>query len=387
MMVLAIGIFLINLFTFLDLSIGNRKLLRLASVPLGNETLPKVSIIIAAKDEEISIEKCVESLFQLDYPDYELIVVNDRSTDKTGEILSALSQRYPQLVVETIHELPKGWLGKNHALVHGARRAKGEWLLLTDGDVIFERSALRRAVSLAERNKRDHLPVMPHILEGSFWYNLALPIFVFYFLSYMRPWAAKNPKSKSYMGVGGFNLVRRSVYERVGTHEKIKLRPDEDVRLGELLKRAGASQEAVTGKEMAKVQWYFTFRELCVGLEKNVLAGIDYRSGMLFLLLIAGFLFHIFPFVALFTTAGTTFQVFLATFVLQLIGMWDLDRFYLNRPQGVPLFPLGVALYLFVIVRAVTITLSKGGVEWRGTFYSLDELKGKSGSPQNPSSR
>src|SRR5690606_5030460 len=129
---------------------------------------PRVSIIVPARNEEREIEAALQSVLHLDYPDYEVMVVNDRSTDGTGAILERMQSAYPQLRVATVTELPRGWLGKNHAMYFGAQQASGELLLFTDADIVMRPDTLRRAVYYLEREKLDLLPMTPRVDMPSF---------------------------------------------------------------------------------------------------------------------------------------------------------------------------------------------------------------------------
>ncbi len=196
--------------------------------PLTTRPAPKVSVIVAARNEAKKIEPALRSLMQQDYPHFEIIVVNDRSDDETGPIVD----RIPGISVVHVSDLPAGWLGKNHALHLGAEQATGDWLLFTDADVHMEPTAISRAMHGA----RDHLAVSPQLTMPGMWLQIFGGTFMIFFGIYARPWKAVDSQSRRYIGIGAFNLVRAEVYRAVGGHTRIAMRPDDDMKLGQLIK-------------------------------------------------------------------------------------------------------------------------------------------------------
>ena len=136
-----------------------------------------------------------------------------------------------------IEELPKGWLGKNNALYRGFLQASGKWILFTDADVQFEKEAFAKALHYFERHKLDHLTAAPNLSAKKFWLKTFVAFFLFGFSYFKRPWAANNQKSKVGTGIGAFNLVSKKAYESFGTHEMVKMRPDDDLQLGMRMKQ------------------------------------------------------------------------------------------------------------------------------------------------------
>ncbi|MBX3444410.1 MAG: glycosyltransferase [Planctomyces sp.] len=348
----------------------------LARTPPGpRETWPKVSIVVAARNEERNIESGVRSLLGVDYPDLEITVVNDRSTDGTAAILARVATDDPRLNVVMIDALPAGWLGKNHALQRGADGSRGEWLLFTDADVVFEQTAVRRGVAYALEHGVDHLAATPVVESPSLWMRAFIPVFSMCFLIYLRAWAIRNPRSAAHVGIGAFNLVRKSAYDAVGGHSRLALRPDDDLKLGKVLKLAGFSQDLVVGRGLLEVEWYRSFGELVRGLEKNTFAGVDYRPWMTiggvvsmlanFVLPWSGMVLAPWPANALFAAAAAIYVIFAGRACLQ------------NRQPvwlGL-LFPIGVLAFAYIQVRTMILNLKQGGISWRDTFYPLEELK------------
>jgi glycosyltransferase involved in cell wall biosynthesis len=336
---------------------------------------PAVSIVVAARDEAAGIEAAMRSLLALDYPVLEVIAVDDRSTDATAEILDRLAALDPRLKVHHVRELPKGWLGKNHALALGGRKASGELILFTDADVEFAPGALRAAVAILEEERLDHLALAPRLRLPGAWLAACVAYFGRQFYVFLRPWRAREPRSSAYIGVGAFNLLRASAYRTIGGHARIALRPDDDVKLGKLVKLAGLRQDLRHAPDALCVTWYSTVREFVGGLEKNVLAGLDYR-GVLGLAGLALLLFlEVIPFVVLAwgeARAQIAAAAAILTAVVSLAGVLREAR----APVAAALLaPVAALLFAYACARSILLTYARGGIVWRGTFYPLAELR------------
>lgn len=360
----------------LEMVIGHRAVKSLQDIVLdADSVLPKVSIIVAARNEQRNIREALQSLLNLSYPDYELIVVNDRSEDDTQSILEQMSAREPRLKLLQVNELPAGWLGKNHALGAGSQHATGEILLFTDADIILEPTALSRAVTFLEHNQIDHLAATPSMRMPTAFLGMFGTAFVIIFSLFVRPWKARDPRSRFHIGIGAFNLVRSQAYKDVGGHAPIRMRPDDDIKLGKLLKKEGYRQDVVYGPDYLAVEWYASTGELIRGLEKNAFSGADYSV----VLVLAGAMFHllcsVWPFVAVAITTGAVQGVYLATVIIILLTVADSARFHQMRRWYALGYPLVSILFVYIMLRTMTLNLLQGGIYWRGTFYPLKELK------------
>lgn len=346
-----------------------------ADTTLASGAWQLVSIIVPARDEEAEIESALRSMLSLDYPAFELIVVNDRSTDGTGAVLERMQQSFPQLLVVTITELPAGWLGKNHALHRGVQHASGAWLLFTDADIVFAPLALKRAIALACKDGLDHLTLSPAVRSQSFWINMLVAVFVRNFTLFVRPWKVRDPNSPNHIGLGAFNLVRRAAYDKVGGHETIRLRPDDDLKLGKILKMAGFRQDIAVGFDALALQWYPTVADMNRGLEKNVLAGVDYRLGYLLVGLGLLLTYDVAPWLLLPFGDELTIIVLAAA---GLLSMLSLAFFFppIGQSWGwAILTPILSIMLTWIFLRSAFLTLYRGGIRWRGNFYPLHELK------------
>jgi cellulose synthase/poly-beta-1,6-N-acetylglucosamine synthase-like glycosyltransferase len=365
------------LFTFLELAFASGKMPRLLDEPAELVDAPLVSVLVAARDEERGIADALQSLLRLDYPRYEIIAVDDRSTDRTGPILDALAaQSKGTLRVVHVTELPDGWLGKNHAHAEAARAAAGELLLFTDADIVFQPTVLSRAVHLMQRNRLDHLALGPDVgSRGSLLLAATVNYFAFCFAIFMKPWKAIDPKSRRHVGIGAFNLVRADAYRRVGGHEPIRMRPDDDIKLGKILKQSGARQQIAAGNGLLSVDWYHSVGEFVQGLQKNTFASLDYNTPLTIAAIAFTFLTHLWPYVALVLTHGTTRLVNAAIVAVQLVTLaavsWAAER----RPWLALGYPIAAAIFLYTVASATFRTLRNDGIDWRGTHYPLARLR------------
>ncbi len=348
----------------------------LASVAVGStQSWPKVTVVIPARNEERNLKQALKSVLGLDYPEMQIVVVNDRSTDGTGAILEDMAKQDQRLTLLNIESLPGGWLGKTHALHRGAQQAQGEFVLFTDADIVFHPMALRKAMSHVQANELDHLTIVPEdTMPGFFLRALSATFGIFLFILF-QPWKARNPKSRRYLGIGAFNLVRTSAYHAIDGHQAIALRPDDDLKFGKLVKRNGYRSDVLIGQGMVAVEWYRSVPELVQGLMKNMFAGMEYRVSFVILATIASLLIHIWPWIGMWVATGES-QALYALTVVMMVGSFGIAM----APFGVKpwhglLLPLTIGLLVYIQCRATILTLWKGGITWRGTFYPLEILR------------
>ena len=374
---------------FVDFAIGHRRVGFLQKVT-PTQTGPPLSIIAAARNEARGIEAAVTSLLRLDYPALEIVIVNDRSTDETGAILRRLSkvrlpspslrpgkpdttgETSPRLTIVNVTELPDGWLGKNYALHVGAATATGDLLLFTDADIIFEPTTLGRAVALLEEKQVDHLAVIPDIVVPGLALNAFVAAFGVFFSMYSRPWKVRDPRSRAHIGVGAFNLIRANVYRAIGGHRAIAMRPDDDMKLGKLVKRHGFQQDVTVGRDMIAVEWYASIRELVDGLMKNAFAGVDYSLWKVVGSTAGLFLMNVWPVLALFLSGGATRALNAVSVLLIVLIFWTVNG---TRVAYVLAFPAAALLFIYIMWRSALIAVARGTVTWRGTAYSLSQMR------------
>jgi glycosyltransferase involved in cell wall biosynthesis len=340
-----------------------------------NQT-PRVSIIVPARNEDAALEPAMRSLLALDYPDYEVIAVNDRSTDSTGEIMDRLRpESGAKLRIIHVDDLPGGWLGKPHAMWRGAQQASGEWLLFTDADVLFRSDALRRAVACAESLPTDHFVLFPTMVMKSAGERMMIAFFQCFFLFGYRAWKIPDPRSRDHLGVGAFNMLRRSAYETIGTFEALRMEVVEDMKVGKLVKEHRLTQRAAFGRDLLRIHWASGALGIVRNLSKNFFAFMKFEwwralgaCGGLSLLTLG-------PFVGLAFAPGwskLSYSIATLAIFLTYVGM--------SRKCDIPayffvLHPIGGVLFVYTILRSMVITLWNGGVTWRGTRYPLEELR------------
>ena len=343
---------------------------------------PTVTIIFAARNEGSTVAEAARSMAEQRYPNLEVIAVNDRSDDDTGTYLKQVAAAHPNLRVLEVQELPPGWLGKTHALARGAEAASGDWLLFTDADVHFAPDAVARAVSYAESEGLDHLTIAPHFVAKGVWLQALLAFFsTLMALLYSR---RRIRSGKMSAGIGAFNLVRREVYRRAGGHEAIRLCVDDDIKLGAVLRAAGARQDLLPSGGLLKVPWYGSLGEAIRGFEKNAYSGSDYRPGVSVLQVVGLLAFFVAP--AVWALAGLLgalrgvwvsgwVEALAATLVFLTLALAVSTTGAGLSPASALLAPVGAALFAFAVGRAVWLGERRGGIRWRGTFYSLSQLR------------
>jgi hypothetical protein len=336
---------------------------------------PTLAVIFAARNEAGMVECAVRSMLAQDYPSFELIAVDDRSTDATGVILDSIAAEDARLRVVHVRELPSGWLGKNHALQGGAASTSSDWLLFTDADVILAPGTLRRGVALAARAGLDHLAAIPDTITESEWERIFLATFWLMFIVHAPPWKVSDPRSKAAAGIGAFTLVRAEAFRAVGGFRHLALSVDDDIRLGQALKYAGYRTRIVMGRRAFAVRWQVGLRGMVRGLEKNFFAGIDFQLATVLLSVPAMFVVGLGPHLGLFFGPWWTRAICAA-------GLGSI-ALLLKRERGQSgiawyhalTLPLGAAACAFALVRSTWLTLRRRGVRWRDHLYPLDELR------------
>jgi len=363
----------------IDIATGAKFVRYVDQVPLPSReamaAFPRVTVVVPARNEERHLAGAMRSILSLDYPDLEIIAIDDRSDDRSGEILDELAAVDSRLRVLHVTELPDGWLGKNHALQCAAEEASGELLLFTDADVFFEPTVLARAVACVREGELDHLTIAADVHTPSLLVEMFVVAFMVSFVGYFRAWRMGDPNSSATVGIGAFNLVRKRTYFDAGGHRPIAMRPDDDLKLASLLRDHGALQGFGAAGGMVSVEWYPSLREAFHGLEKNSLAAVDFNPWILLGGAPLQLLTMCWPFVAVFVTNGPLRWINATIVVLLLAGQMVLLQGGSLRWWMAFLLPVSVPLLIFAYLRALFLTYVRGGIRWRGTFYSLEELR------------
>ena len=359
---------------------ASRRMLSLADAPdVGEdgETLPGVSVIVALRNEAPAIERTIRSLLAQRIPSLEVIAVDDRSEDGSGEILERLAREDARLKVVRVKTLPRHWLGKNHACHLGAGQAREEMLLFTDGDILFEPDTLRRALLLMERHGLGHLTVAPELIAPGFLERAFDSTFGLFFVLRFRIWNLHVKGSSGYAGIGAFNLVRRESYLAMGGHRTLSMEVVDDVKLGLILRRSGAPQAIAAADGRVSLRWQNGFMDSLRGLQKNLFAGLEWRWSVLLVSLTGLGLMTLAPWVALaLTEVGTTRLAAGVALLLPmlLLGIASKRNAGGNGLEGLA-YPAAVgALMAATLTSALTATW-RGGIVWRETRYGLRELR------------
>jgi len=339
---------------------------------------PRVSIIVPARNEEEHISGALSQLLALEYCNYEVIAVNDRSTDRTGSIMDEIAARpeaHKQLRIIHVTELPAGWMGKTHAMWSAGELATGDWVLFTDGDVFFKPSALRRAIAYAEFAKADHLVLLPRMTMEFPGERMMMAFFQAMFVFGHRPWKVADPKARDHMGVGAFNLVRRSVYESIGTYKALRMEVLDDMKLGKIIKNAGFAPRVVFGEDLISLRWARGAFGIVNNLTKNFFALLSFQWWRTVGTVIAVGFLNLGPFLGVWLAHGWGRIPFVIA-LLSILGIYfGMASRSAVRPYYFLLHPVSTSLFMYTLLRSMFYTLWNDGVVWRGTRYPLEELR------------
>jgi len=336
----------------------------------------KLSVVVAARNEELHIEKALRSLAMQDHPDYEIIVVNDRSTDGTAEIVERLAAEFPDRV-KPVHvtELPEGWLGKCNALHQGGEAAAGEYILFADADVEFQPSVLRRAHAYATREEADQLAVIPQNLVDSFWEMAMLNVFALCFMLGFPPHRAMQRNSGRFIGVGAFNMIRTSMYRRIQGHRFLRLQVLDDVGLGKLVKFSGGRVRVAWGHGQVRLRWYESLGHMIKGLEKNMFAATGYSAVKTVAMVAGVVVMFLWPWIGVWVGPVGSRVVAVFALVLQIVTAGAAaKRAGFSVVHGLTTIA-GAGLLITALVRSTVATLRNRGISWRDSYYPLKDLK------------
>jgi cellulose synthase/poly-beta-1,6-N-acetylglucosamine synthase-like glycosyltransferase len=343
--------------------------------PAKDADCPRISLIFAARDEEEKLPEALATLIEIDYPYLEIIAVDDRSHDATSRILDDFAATHDRLRVVHISELPPGWLGKPHALQRAYEASSGDWLLFTDADVRFQPDTLRRAVALARDRQLSHLTLFGDIVMVGFWEKVFLTFFGFAFMMSIDPHQVSNPRSRAYVGVGAFQMVKRSAYEACGTHRRLAMEVIDDVKLGKMIKLGGYRSGVAVAQGAVSVRWHAGIGNFIRGVEKNFFAGAQFSAPVVAGQSLSLLAMFVLPWFGLLFGHGWVRAFAGVAVLIALCFHIGVDIVMRVSPLYCLTLPLGALLFTYMLLRSTFITLRQGGITWRGTFYSLDELR------------
>lgn len=377
------GIITIILISLLFIVVWNIVVLRKTNITgLRDDELPFVSVLVPLRNEESNAEGCLRSLLSQEYQNYELIVLDDNSEDKTPDILEKLKKEYPSLIVLKGKTLPEGWTGKTYACKQLADHAKGEWLLFTDADTRHYPNSVKLAIETAISKEADLLTLFPKTIMKTLPEKIIMPMLFFTVFTLLPLYFVSKKGFTSFsMGMGPYMLFKRQAYDKIGGHGEVKQALVEDVWLARKIKERGLKLIIADGKEMAKIRMYGSFKEIWSGFSKNIFAGFDYSAPLLFTVILVFialfFLPFVFWFVNLFYFSDFNEIILLLTVqvvVLYLIKILLAFRFNLGILSTV-LHPVGAILIPVIAINSWRWIASGRGARWKNRTYTNQTLK------------
>jgi len=339
---------------------------------------PLLSVLVPARNEEGRVlSACIRSILSQDYGRFEVVAVNDRSTDATGAILNAIAKADERLRVIDGGELPAGWLGKPYALQQALEHARGEWILATDADMIFSEQAVRTAVELASAENYDAVTLVPRIECLSFWERIFMPTFGWFIVMSIPIERINDPSRREAIGVGGFFLIRRDWLRKVGEYAAVRGEVAEDLRMAELLKESGARLRIEYAPDLMRTRMQTNLREIWEGFTKNLFAGVKFNllqaiTASIFIIIgaITPLFVAIVCAAALLTGAeGEWLRLLVPAFLAWLIQVFIAA--VANHYGDIPVryaftVPLGYALFAAILINSTIKIATGSGVTWKG---------------------
>jgi len=340
------------------------------------DSYPSLSILVTACNEEDSIEYALTSLLKQDYPEKEIIIVNDRSTDQTGAIIERLTNSYPELKCVHIDHLPENWLGKTHALKKGYEQATGEWVLFTDADVWYRQGALKRIMAVAIHEGLDHISCFPQVKNNGFWHEVAFSGWFNLAVGFQNLQGVQDTESNDYFALGAFNMVRRQVFDRTEGFSWLRMEIADDMGVARLMRDQKARQGFFLATSELKLEWFGSLKRMIAGLEKNsiaVVAHYSYLRGYLLPFIWAIFFFG--PIAGLFMPWIAVKIISVVFFALYIpLNIAIAKR--LNRPiLPYLLSHIGKFFPMYSLFRSTHACARRRGVLWRGTLYPVQTLR------------
>jgi glycosyltransferase involved in cell wall biosynthesis len=339
---------------------------------------PRLSVVIATCNDADTIEKAVNTLLQQDYPDLEIVVVNDRSTDGTGALIEKIARKDSRVRTLHIQHLPPGWLGKVHALHVGTQKTSGEWILYTDADVYFKQGALSKAIAFVLADHSDHLALMPVPRAPSFWLGVVLQAVGGVFVLGTRAAHIGKPGTKAFVGAGAFNLVRKAALDRTEGFAWLRMEVIDDVGLGLMLQRSGAvSSFAITLQDVS-FTWYPSLRAMFKGLEKNFFGVLAFYSiGRMIGIVVLAWAYALAPLVAILYSLKIPFLLIVGVvaYLFLVAGAVGVKVMFKQKLLPLLFVQVGHILISLMLLRSGIMCIVRGGITWRGTWYPIDELR------------
>lgn len=352
---------------------------------------PRISVLVASKDEEANIEACARSWLTQDYPDFELILINDRSSDRTGEIIDSVARSDPRVRAIHVESLREGWFGKNNAMREGVEHATGEWLCFSDADCVMT-SPRVLTVTLADAmaHSVEFYSLLPILAMGGIWERIVQPACGGVMMMWFNPLRANDPRSPVAYANGAYMLMSRAAYEQIGGHEPVKTEVNEDVHMARRAKEAGLPVRVVPNADLYTVRMYSNFGQAWRGWSR-IFYGCFGTMRRLVLSLAALLLLSLLPWAALAASlaviaiadAPAAGWRTLASFAgaasfLQLSVMFRFYHLSHVPARLAPTYPIGALLAVGMVINAMRRLGGRSTTTWRGTTYRGDQVVGRS---------
>lgn len=371
-----IGLFWTALTAFVLYSLGQiRNLHPPALITNGTRSFPRLSVIIPARNEAATLEPAMRSLLSQEGVNFEVILVNDHSTDATGAIADRIAAENPRLRVLHNPELPPGWLGKVNAMQKGSELATGDVLLFSDADIHFRPGCLAAALGELQASDYDFLSLLPELIFVTVMENALAPIF---FLAVPAFAGARldDPESPDAVGAGAFLMIRRETYNAVGRHEQLRKSAVDDVQLARLVKRSRHRVGVRLAPELVSCRMYLSNRQAFWAIEKNIMESVEGKPWAPLVLLpgltLAAWSAPVTALVGLVTRDPLLFAAGLILHTYQSMSFQLTRRFFRFQALKLFLYPLGVFSVAACTFKAIYHRLRGGGVIWRGRVVKLD---------------
>lgn len=359
-----------------------------------NIKMPEVSVILPARNEEKYIGKCLNTLTKQDYLNYEIIAINDSSTDKTGEIIQEYSKINPKVILINAEPKPEGWTGKNWACHQRYLKSTGSILLFTDADTTHDIATISVAVDYLLKENLDALTAAPKILACDFWTKVTLPILWTLSLARYSALKANDPKTKVGYFFGSFFIIKRETYEAIGTHRSVKEEIVEDGELGRKTKEQGFRLMVVNGVSHVNAVWARDSYSLWHGLRRLMIPLYEQERIKAILMVISSFLLLLFPLIVLpfsilvvfeekdtisivgdFSSGVVLLLSFMSMLFFVITNTLHLKYTVFQNPLYSLAFPLSGSLVFMAFLSSIIQAHKKDVINWRGRRYSIKENK------------
>ena len=377
------GIFFTWVYLLLSMIKSIKQSPRLERIKNIINTFPRVSIILPARNEERYIRRCIDSLLKQDYPDFEIVLVNDESSDKTLEIMNEYQNSYPDIKVLSVNRPDDDWIGKNWACYQGYLKSNGNLLLFTDADSYHSENTMSLAVQNINHYGLDAITIMPRLLSYDFFTKVTLPLLTTFMHTKFSPLKVNNEKSKLGYFFGSYFIIKRDTYEQVGSHESVKHEIIEDGALGKKVKEGNFKLRMVRGESYVQAIWARNSSDLCKAMDRLLIPMFKENRLKSTLLSIALFFLTIFPFMVFFLSFTLSvlhpnqlnFVILLfanmTLFILMLTNLIQIScTLFFNKVYSLA-FIIGATIIVSRFLARIVTSNRKSVVNWRDRIYNI----------------